>query len=95
MYQVPPPKEPNGCLQTLVISRMIGQVLLVPMLLIFGGIACVVIALYAFTTSPVLGGAALLLTIGVLIALASWEYRRAKRGLPPIDERDHIDPRMR
>jgi hypothetical protein len=95
MYQVPPPKEPNGCLQTLVISRIIAQILLVPMLLIIGGIAGVVIALYAFTTNPLLGVGFILLVMGTLTALASWEYRRVKRDLPPMDERDRIDPRMR
>jgi hypothetical protein len=95
MYQVPPPKEPNGCLQTLVITRIIAQILLVPMLLIFGGVICVVAALYAFAASPLLGLGIIIVTIIVLTALSRWEYTRVKRDLPPPDDFDYIDPRMR
>ena len=94
MHRVPPPKEPSGCLQTLVISRIIAQILVVPMLLILGGVLCVVAALYAFTNSPFLGAAVIIVTIVVLTGLARWEYTRVKRDLPP-DDYDPIDPRMR
>ena len=94
MYQVPPPKEPNGCLQTAVISRMIAQILFVPMLLIFGGVLCVIFAVYAFAANTFLGIAVILVTIVVLTALSMWEYRRVKRGLPPLPE-DPPDPRLR
>ena len=95
MYQVPPPKEPSGCLQTIVITRMIAQILLVPMMLIFGGIVCVVVTLYAFAVAPLLGVGVIVLTVIVLTVLARWEYTRVKRDLPPPDEVNPIDPRMR
>ncbi len=94
MYQVPPPKEPNGCLQTAVISRMIAQILFVPMLLIFGAIVCVVVAVYAFASSILLGFGVIAGTIVVLTAISRWEYQRVKRDLPPPGE-DPADPRMR
>jgi hypothetical protein len=95
MYQVPPPKEPSGCLQTAVISRMIAGILLVPLLLIFGGIMAVVLAFYAFATHALLGFGILLIVGLALTALSRWEYVRVKRELPPADEVDPADPRMR
>ena len=95
MYQVPPPKEPNGCFQTIVISRIIAQILLVPLLLIFGGVICVILAIYAFATNPLFGLGIILATAVILTALARWEYTRVKRDLPPMDEVDRSDPRLR
>ncbi len=94
-HRIPPPKEPNGCLQALVISRMIARILLVPMLLILGGVVCVIVALYAFAASMWLGFAVILATIAVLTLLSKWEYQRSKHGLPPPDDSDRIDPRTR
>jgi hypothetical protein len=94
MYQVPPPKEPNGCLQTVVISRMIAQILFVPMLLILGGIVCILLALYAFAEHVLLGVAVVVIAIAVLTVISKWEYDRVKRDLPPPGE-DPADPRMR
>lgn len=93
MNRIPPPKEPSGCLQTLTITRVIAGILAVPLLLIFGGIACLVLALYAFAESPFLGFAVIVIAAIVLLVVARWEYTRAKRGLPPMD--DPADPRMR
>ena len=95
MYRVPPPKEPNGCLQTVVISRMIAVILFVPLLLIFGGILSVVLAFYAFAEHALLGFGLLLSVVVVLTVVARWEYARVKRDLPPADEIDRADPRMR
>lgn len=94
-YQVPPPREPSGCLQTLVITRIMFQILAVPMLLILGGIICVGLTLYAFTAHFLLGLLVIAITIALLTGLAKWEYDRVKRDLPPPDEIDRIDPRMR
>jgi hypothetical protein len=95
MYRVPPPKEPNGCLQTVVITRMIAQILFVPLLLIFGGVVCIVLAVYVISASPLLALGVIVVTAVVLSGLARWEYSRVKRDLPPPDETDYIDPRMR
>ena len=95
MYQVPPPKEPSGCLQTAVISRMIAAILFVPLLLIFGGIVAVVLAFYAFAEHPLLGFGLILIAAVALTVLSRWEYVRVKRDLPPRDDVDPADPRMR
>jgi hypothetical protein len=95
MGRVPPPKEPNGCLQTAVISRMIAQILFVPLLLIFGGILFVVFAFYAFAEHVLLGFGLVVFAGVVLAVIARWEYERVKRDLPPPDDVERIDPRMR
>jgi hypothetical protein len=95
MYQVPPPKEPNGCLQAAVISRMIAGILFVPLVLIFGGILALVLAFYAFAEHALLGFALLIAVVLVLTVVSRWEYVRVKRELPPADEADPADPRAR
>jgi hypothetical protein len=94
-HRIPPPKEPNGCLQAALISRMIARILFVPMLLIVGGGGCVVLGIYAFGVSMWLGFGLILVAIIVLIVISKWEYQRAKRDLPPVDDRGRIDPRSR
>jgi len=95
MGRVPPPQEPNGCLQTIVISRMIAQILFVPLALILGGILLVLGAFYAFAEHPLLGFGLVLIAFVALTFVARWEYERVKRDLPPADERDPADPRTR
>jgi hypothetical protein len=95
MGRVPPPREPNGCLQTAVISRMIAQILFVPLLLIFGGIMLVVLAFYAFALHPLVGFSLALVSVLALTVVGRWEYERAKRDLPPPEEADRADPRLR
>jgi small-conductance mechanosensitive channel len=84
-YHPPPPREPSGCLQTLVITRMIFQILAVPIVMIIIGLVAVIIFLYAFSESPLLA----LLVIGgfglVLYGIMKWEHRRIQREMPPDD----------
>ena len=86
VYHPPPPSEPNGCLQTLVISRMIFQILMIPMLLIIGVLFAVILLFYAYSQHPVFG----LLVFGaiglVFYGFMKWENRRIDREHPP--ERD-------
>ena len=86
MYHPPPPKEPSGCIQTLVISRMILQILFVPILMIIGGIVGVLLFIDAFTVSPFLGLGVLALGVGALVALGKWEWRRVGKDVPPDDD---------
>jgi hypothetical protein len=95
MSRVPPPKQPNGCLQTFVITRMIAQILFVPMLLIGGAVLCVAAAVYAFSVNYLYGVAVIASAIVVLLVISRWEYTRVKRELPPPDEVDPADPRAR
>ena len=84
-YHPPAPKEPNGCLQTLVITRMIFQILAIPIAMILIGLVAVVILLYAFSESPLLA-LLVIVTLGfVIYAIAKWEQRRIQREMPPED----------
>ena len=84
-YHPPAPKEPNGCLQTLVITRMIFQILAIPIAMILIGLVAVVILLYAFSESPLLALAVIAALGFVLYAIAKWEQRRIQREMPPED----------
>ncbi|HEX5369601.1 MAG TPA: hypothetical protein VFY10_09345 [Dehalococcoidia bacterium] len=86
MYHPPPPKEPSGCIQTLIISRMILQILFVPILMIVGGIMGFVALLYAFSYSPFLALFILALGVGALIALGKWEWRRVGKEISSEDD---------
>jgi membrane protein implicated in regulation of membrane protease activity len=86
-YHPPPPREPNGCLQSLVITKMIFEILAIPIVMIVLGLVAVMIFLYAFSESPLL---ALVVIAGfglVLYAIMRWEHRRIERELPPEDQR--------
>jgi hypothetical protein len=80
------PKEPSGCVQTIILTRMIIGILLVPMLLILGVIFGVLLTFYALTIHPQLA----LLTIGIgaaiIVGAARWEARRIAKEMPPPDE---------
>jgi len=79
MYQVPPPREPSGCVQSLIISRMIFQILLVPLTLILGAVIAVLLMLWALSESPFLALAIVVVAALLLAALAKWEARRVSR----------------
>ncbi|HLG12263.1 MAG TPA: hypothetical protein VI876_10945 [Dehalococcoidia bacterium] len=84
-YHPPPPKEPNGCLQTLVISKMIFQILAIPILMIFIGLVAVLIFLYAFSENPLLALLVLAIFGFVMYLIMKFEQRRIERELPPED----------
>ena len=85
MYNPRPTKEPSGCLQTLIITRIILQILFVPMLLVAGGITIVLLFFFALTLNPLLG-LLVLAVIGVLLKLlGKWEERRVPQGPPRND----------
>lgn len=78
-------REPSGCLQTLIITRLIVGILLVPIGLIAGGVVAVVVFFYLLSIHPLF---ALLFVIGAaaaMIAVALWESRRISRERPPGD----------
>ena len=51
-YHPPPPSQPNGCLQTLIISRMIFQILAIPVALILGMLIGVIVGFIAGDAHP-------------------------------------------
>lgn len=82
-YHPPPPSDPNGCIQTLVISRMIFMILLVPVLLIITVMFAVMAVFVAYSHHPVLG-LAVICVVGMLIYLViKWEHHRVERDHPP------------
>jgi hypothetical protein len=86
MYQVPPPREPSGCVQTLVISRMIMQILFIPLALILGAIIAVLLTLYAFSVHPLLGLAVILGAAALIVAAAKWESHRIRKDFPENED---------
>jgi len=82
-YHPPASKEPNGCLQTLVITRMIFQILAVPIAMIVIGLGAVILFLWAFTESPLLALGVIVLFGFILYGITKWEHRRIQRELPP------------
>jgi membrane protein implicated in regulation of membrane protease activity len=84
-YHPPPPSEPNGCIQTLVISRIVFGILMIPLLMIIGVLFGVMIFLIAYSTHPLLG-IAVLAVIGLAIyAFAKWEQRKVRQDYPDAD----------
>jgi hypothetical protein len=84
MYNPRPTKEPSGCLQTLIITRIIMQILLVPLLLVAGGIGAVLLFFFALTVNPLFGLAVLGVIAFLLFLLGKWEQHHAPQG-PPHD----------
>ncbi len=87
MYYPQGQKEPSGCLQTIVITRVIFGILLVPVAFISLALFFVVFTFYLFTANPPLaliplfGG-------GLLVwGLAKWERARIAKENPPDNDR--------
>lgn len=83
MYYPQQQKEPSGCMETLLITKIVFSLLMVPFAMIMAAIASVVLALYALTVHPLL---ALLVVIGcglVFIGFVKWEQIRITRNQPP------------
>jgi Flp pilus assembly protein TadB len=80
-----PQKEPSGCLQTIVISKMIVGILLIPIALILGAIVAVLIGFYLLTIHPLFALLFIVGAAGGLIWVARWESRRVGKQKPPED----------
>jgi hypothetical protein len=85
MYNPRPQKEPSGCLQTLIITRIILQILFLPLMLVAGGVAGVILFFFALTVNPLLGLLVLALVGVGLYFLGRWEAGREAAGPPPND----------
>ena len=82
MYYPQEPKEPGGCVQSIVITRMIIGMLAIPLGLILGAVLAVLLALWALTVHPLLGLAVILGGFLLLLAVARWESNRVGRDIP-------------
>ncbi len=82
MYYPQEPKEPSGCVQSIVITRMIIGILAIPLGLILGAVLAVLLTLWALSINPLLGLAVIVGGILLLIAVARWESNRLGRDIP-------------
>ena len=78
-------KEPSGCMQTIVISRLIIGILLIPLALIGGGIVAVLVAFVLAAEHPLYALLFVMAAAGTIILVARWESRRVSRERPPGD----------
>jgi hypothetical protein len=86
MYYPQEPKEPSGCMQSLIITRVIFSMLALPVAIIAGAMFALAITFYMFTVSAPL--ALIPLAIGVLgvIGFARWEKARIDKEMRPRDD---------
>ena len=82
MYYTREPKEPSGCRQTIVITRVIVALLLGPIALIAGVMLWLLVTLFMLTESPLLALIPLALGGLVLFAFSRWEKARIEKQLP-------------
>ncbi|MGE0686881.1 MAG: hypothetical protein AB7P33_09070 [Dehalococcoidia bacterium] len=85
MYYPQQQKEPSGCMETFVITKIVFSMLLVPFLMILGAIAAVVLAFYALTIHPLLALLVIVLCGAAFVGFVKWETARVQRQLPPED----------
>lgn len=67
----------------MVITRMIFQILAIPILMIMGALMAVMLFFFAFSEHPLLGGGVVLLFGTIFYGAVKWEKRRVDRDLPP------------
>jgi hypothetical protein len=73
----PPPDgdKPGGFKEAMLITWIVFRVLAVPLAILFGGIAFLVVLFYLFTWHPLAGLAGILLIVAAVGARAAWEWR--------------------
>ncbi len=86
MYNPQEQREPNGCLEALVYTRIVFGMLLAPFALILGVIIMIVITFVALSVHPLLALLILVSSTVGMVALARWEARRIAREMPPEDK---------
>jgi hypothetical protein len=88
MYYPKEPEEPSGCMQTLVITRVMFSLLAVPVAIIAGALFALVFTFYIYTVSAPLALVPLAIGVGGVFALYRWEKAKVdKEMLPPDDRR--------
>lgn len=81
MYYPQAPKEPSGCVQTIVITRMMLGILMIPLLLIMATIIGVLLTFVALSIHPLLALLVLVIAGGIIVGVARWEYNRASKEM--------------
>jgi len=72
----PPDKDKGGGLkEALIITWIVFQVLALPLAILIGGIAYLVLLFYLFSWHPLAGLAGILLIVGLVAARGVWEAK--------------------
>ena len=85
MYYPQQQKEPSGCMETLLITRIVFGMLLVPFAMILAAIFAVVLSFWALTVHPLLAVLVVLLCGAAFVGVVKFESARVKRQMPPED----------
>ncbi len=85
MYNPQEQREPNGCMESLVYTRIVFSLLLVPFALILGVVMMVLVTFVALSIHPLLALLVLVSSLAAIVALARWEVRRIAKEMPPED----------
>ena len=85
MYYPQQGKEPSGCMETLLITRIVFSMLFVPFLMIMAAIFAVVGSFWALTIHPLLALLMMVLCGFLFFGVVKWESARVKRQMPPED----------
>ncbi len=86
MYYPQQQKEPSGCLQTVIITRIILSILFIPLFMIGSAIFLIILTFYLFTISAPLALIPIVTGALGLVALGRWEQRRVAKENPPDDQ---------
>ena len=82
MYYPKEQKEPTGCMQSLAITRAVFSILLVPLAILVGALAALIVTLYAFTVNPALALIPMAIGGGGIYLMYHWEKKRIERETP-------------
>lgn len=73
--------RPGGFKEAMLITWIVFRTLALPLAILFGGVAYLLLLFYLFTLSPLLGLAGLLVPLGLVAARGLWEWKH-----PPVIE---------
>jgi hypothetical protein len=71
----PPEDEPGGFKETVLIILVVFRTLALPLALLFGGIAALVLEFWLFTITPWAGLAGIVVVVAALVARGVWEAK--------------------
>ena len=86
MYYPQEPKEPSGCMQTLIITRVVFSLLAVPLAIIGAAMFTLVMTFYLFTVNAPLALIPLALGVAGVAGLYRWEQARISKEMGPRDD---------
>jgi hypothetical protein len=86
MYYPQQQKEPSGCMETIVITRIVFGMLMLPLAMIVAAIFAVVVAFYALTIHPLLALLVIVVCGALFVGFVKWETARVRKQMPPEDQ---------